>query len=299
MASSVLAPAPVDYPSSDGRPVAESDHQFIPLTYAASRLRQHFRQRDDVYVAGNLLIYYEEGTQARVAPDVFVVLGAPRRRRSSYLLWKEPKAPDFVLEITSRGTRGEDQGPKRDLYRRLGVTEYWQYDPTGDYLEPALQGLGLVAGEYVRLGQRELADGTLVLTSAVLELELRLSERGLRFHDPVTGRDLPDLAETDAAHEQTEQRWHGAEQDRQRERQAREQAEQRWQRAEQDRQRERQARERAEQDRQRERQAREQAEQRWQRAEQDRRRERQARQEAEARIAELEARLRDRRNSER
>ena len=77
MASSVLAPAPVDYPSSDGRPVAESDHQFIPLTYAASRLRQHFRHRDDVYVAGNLLIYYEEGSQARVAPDVFVVLGAP------------------------------------------------------------------------------------------------------------------------------------------------------------------------------------------------------------------------------
>ena len=232
MASSVLAPASVDYPSSDGRPVAESDHQFIPLTYAASRLRQHFRHRDDVYVAGNLLIYYEEGSPARVAPDVFVVLGAPRRKRSSYLLWKEPKAPDFVLEITSRGTRREDQGPKRDLYRRLRVTEYWQYDPTGDYLEPALQGLELVAGEYVRLGQRVLADGTLVLTSAVLELELRLAERGLRFHDPVTGRDLPDLAETDAA----------------------------WQRERQARDRERQLRERAEQDRQRAEQARQEAE---------------------------------------
>ena len=249
MASSVLAPARVDYPSSDGKPVAESDHQFIPLTYAASRLREHFRHRDDAYVAGNLLIYYEEGSLARVAPDVFVVLGAPRRKRSSYRLWEEPKAPDFVLEITSRGTRGEDQGPKRELYRRLGVREYWQYDPTGDYLEPALQGLELVAGEYVRLEQRELADGRLVLTSAVLELELRLTERGLRFHDPVTGRDLPDLAETDAA----------------------------WQR-------ERWARARAEQDRRWERQAREQAEQRWHRAE--------------ARIAELEARLRDRRNSE-
>ena len=229
MASSVLAPTRVDYPSSDGKPVAESDHQFIPLTYAASRLRQHFRHRDDVYVAGNLLIYYEEGSLARVAPDVFVVLGAPRRKRSSYLLWEEPKAPDFVLEITSRGTHGEDQGPKRRLYRRLGVREYWQYDPTGDYLEPALQGLELAAGEYVRLGQRELADGTLVLTSAVLELELRLSERGLRFHDPVTGRDLPDLAETDAA-------WQRERQARNRERQVRQRAEQRWQRAEQARQ---------------------------------------------------------------
>ena len=265
MASSVPARAHVDYPSSDGRPVAESDHQFIPLIYAADRLRQHFRHRDDVYVAGNLLIYYEEGNpKARVAPDVFVVLGAARRMRMHYLLWEEPKAPDFVLEITSRATRGEDQKLKRQLYRRLGVREYWLYDPTADYLEPVLQGLELVADEYVRLGQRELADGTLVLTSAVLELELRLSERGLRFHDPMTGRDLLDLAETDAA-------W-------QRARRKREQEERAWQR-------ERQAREREEQAWQRERQAREQAEQ--------------ARQEAEARIAELEARLRGRRNSER
>ena len=62
MATSLLAPAQVDYPSSDGRPMAESDHQRTPLTYAVDRLRHHFRARDDVYVSGNLLIYYEEGT---------------------------------------------------------------------------------------------------------------------------------------------------------------------------------------------------------------------------------------------
>ena len=277
MASSVLAPAKVEYPSSDGRPVAESDHQFIPLTYAANRLREHYRERDDVYVAGNLLIYYEEGTQERVAPDVFVVLGAPRRKRTSYVLWQEPKGPDFVLEVTSRSTRREDQGTKRRLYERLGVREYWQYDPTADYLEPALQGLELVAGEDARLPERKLGDGTLVLTSAVLELELRLTERGLRFHEPVTGRELPDLGETDAACQRAERAWQEAEQRQERERQAREQAEQ----------------------------ARDQAEQRWHRAEQDRRRERdarrreqEARQAAEARIAELEARLHDRGNSE-
>ena len=111
MATSLLAPAQVDYPSSDGRPMAESDHQRTPLTYAVDRLRHHFRDRDDVYVSGNLLIYYEEGNVgARVAPDVFVVVGAPNRDRSSYLLWQEPKGPDFVLEITSRRTYREDQG---------------------------------------------------------------------------------------------------------------------------------------------------------------------------------------------
>ena len=76
-----------------------------------------------------------------MAPDVFVVVGASSHERRSYLLWQEPKGPDWVLEITSRSTRAEDQGHKRELYRRLGVAEYWQYDPTGDSLRPALQGL--------------------------------------------------------------------------------------------------------------------------------------------------------------
>ena len=199
MSSSLLAPARVDYPSSDDRPMAESDAQRIPLTYAVERLGQHFRGRDDVYVTGNLLLYYEEGNPgASVAPDVFVVIGAKPGVRSSYRLWEEPKAPDFVLEVTSRTTHREDQGKKRELYRRLAVTEYWQYDPTSDYLQPALQGLELSGGEYRRLAGRQLADGTLALPSEVLGLEVRLTQRGLRFHDPQTGRDLPTLAETDA-----------------------------------------------------------------------------------------------------
>ena len=212
MASSLLAPATVDYPSSDGRPMAESDFQLTPLSYARDALRHHFRDRDDVYASGNLLIYYEEGNpKARVAPDVFVVVGTPNRDRSSYLLWQEPKGPDFVLEITSRSTHREDQGKKRSLYRRLGVGEYWQYDPTDDYLDPALQGLELVAGAYRRLPARELADGTLVLSSALLGLELRLTRRGLRFHDPATAQDLLDLAETATARQREQQARQDAE----------------------------------------------------------------------------------------
>ena len=202
MASPTVAPAKVHYPSSDGKPMAESDFQRTPLTYAVERLRHHFRDRRDVYVSGNLLVYYEEGNPgASVAPDVFVVLGVSNADRPIYRLWEEAKEPDFVLEITSRTTYREDQGRKRELYRSLGVREYWQYDPTRDYLEPPLQGLELSAGEYRRLPGRELADGTLALASAVLGLELRLTERGLRFHDPETGQDLPNLAETDEARE--------------------------------------------------------------------------------------------------
>ena len=201
MASSLSAPvaAAVDYPSSDGKPMAESDFQLHPLIYAVDRLRRYFRNDPDVYVSGNLLIYYDEGPDRKsVAPDVFVVFGARDVKRSSYLLWNEPKAPDFVLEITSQSTWREDQ-EKRRLYRRLGVREYCQYDPTRDYLDPPLQGLGLMGRDYKPLPVRELAGGTLALRSEVLGLELRaqVAEERLRFHDPQTGEDLPDLAETD------------------------------------------------------------------------------------------------------
>ena len=212
LSAPLAAPAAVEYPSSDGKPMAESDSQRIPLTYAVDRLRYYFRNHADVYASGNLLIYYEEGNpRARVAPDVFVVFGVRNVERSSYRLWEEGKGPDFVLEITSRATWREDQRKKRELYRRLGVREYWQYDPTRDYLEPPLQGSELVEGAYERLPERELSDGTLALRSEVLGLELRLAGRRLRFHDPKSGEDLPDLAETDEQRQEAEDRRREAE----------------------------------------------------------------------------------------
>ena len=210
MASSLSAPpapaAAIDYPSSDGKPMAESDSQRKPLTYAVECLGHYFRNHPEVYVSGNLLIYYEEGTRARVAPDVFVVFGAGKEERSSYLLWKEAKAPDFVLEITSPATWRADQDRKRELYRRLGVGEYWQYDPTLDYLRPPLLGLELVGEEYEPLPRWEMADGTLAARSEVLGLELRVAGRRLRFYDPRTGKELPDLAETDEQRREAESR---------------------------------------------------------------------------------------------
>ena len=203
MSSSLAAPVAVEYPDSDGKPLAESDFQLDDLTYARDRLRIYYHdqcRRHDVYVAGNLLIYYEEGNRnVSVAPDIFVVLGVPHYKRRSYRLWEEGKVPDFVLEITSHSTWEEDRGKKRELYRRLGVTEYWQYDPTGDYLEPVLQGLELAAGEYVPIAAGATAEGLPTLESRVLGLELHATDDGLRFHDPVTEQYLPTSAEDAAA----------------------------------------------------------------------------------------------------
>ena len=230
MASSVVAPVNVEYPSTDGKPMAESGFQLIPMRYAIDALRRCFRHRGDVYVSGDMFLYYGQGNpKAVVAPDVFVVIGTSNHTRHSYFLWEEPKGPDFVLEITSRSTREVDQGPKRELYRKLGVSEYWQFDPTNDYLEPALQGFQLSAGEYRRIPARELADDTLTLHSTVLDLDLRLPRGELRFYDPATRRYLLSSAET-------EQEWHRERQQRERAEQERHQAEGRHREAERARQ---------------------------------------------------------------
>jgi hypothetical protein len=141
------------------------------------------------------------------------------------MLWEEPKGPDVVLEITSRSTRTKDQGPKRGTYAFLGVREYFQYDPTHDYLVPALQGGRLVTGSYQALLPTTLPDGTLVLRSDVLGLDLRLEEGTLRFYDPGTGQKLLSHAEIEQALRAAEQARHEAEGRARREEAARQAAE--------------------------------------------------------------------------
>ena len=200
MSRSILPPVAIEYPSGDGKPMAENDAQLLAMHYAIGALRVYYQDREDVYVSGDLLMYYEEGNpKASVAPDVFVVFGVEDRMRMRYLVWEEGKAPDFVLEVASKSTWREDLGPKRDLYARLGVKEYWMYDPTGEYFTPVLQGLRLAGGAYVRQLAVTSPDGARTLTSETLGLELRAQGGEMRFRDPDTGQVLLSQSEEHAA----------------------------------------------------------------------------------------------------
>ncbi len=85
MTSATSLNTDIDYPDSDGKPMAESDYQRPYVAYATEVLNIFFANQPQVYVSGNLLIYYEEGNpKARVALDVFVVLNRPKGKRSSY-----------------------------------------------------------------------------------------------------------------------------------------------------------------------------------------------------------------------
>ena len=183
------------YPSSDGEPLAESDLQFTPLTETVHVLRQRYRERSDVYVAGNLLLYYRmNDNEVRVAPDVMVVFGV-----------EDGKIPDFVMEIASPGTYSRDVTDKRDVYAGLGVAEYWRFDPTGNLFTPALEGDRLTGGAYQPIAVETDDAGVLRGHSEILALDVCVQpELELRLYDPSEGTWLLNLDETSDALAETQ-----------------------------------------------------------------------------------------------
>ena len=208
MNHTAVAPRVIEYPGSDGQPMAETPVHRDVMIDAIQILTRHFAERSDVYVSGNMLMYYEEGNPRKsVAPDVFVVVGASRDEdRDTYLMWREPKAPDFVLEVTSKSTRRNDEVTKRALYESLGVAEYFMFDPRAEYLNPPLQGFGLHRHRYVPLEVARLPDGAPALPSEALGLFLHVQGQALRLHDPATGQDLLTLEEEAAARGEARER---------------------------------------------------------------------------------------------
>ena len=182
----------VEYPTTDGKPMGETEIHIEELIDAIQVLKDRFAGEPNVYVSGNMLLYYEEGNPRKhVSPDVIVALDVPKEpKRDYYLVWKEGKAPDFVIEITSKSTRREDQKKKFALYRDvLRVSEYFLFDPRAEYLDPPLQGFRLVGGEYVPI---EPIAGR--LPSEVVGLHLEREGQKLRLFDPAYGRAPPDAA---------------------------------------------------------------------------------------------------------
>jgi Uma2 family endonuclease len=191
-----LVTAPIEYPERDGKPMGETDLHRQVIMDLISALQEHFRERRLIYVTGDLLLYYEEGNpSAVVVPDVFVVVGVQQGQRRTYKLWEEGAPPTCVIEVSSRSTRREDQGNKRELYAHLGVQEYYLFDPLGEYLRPPLQGYRLVEGEYVRMLPNEAG----VLACATLGLTLHPEKNYLALYDATTGQRLLNPAEFAAA----------------------------------------------------------------------------------------------------
>jgi Uma2 family endonuclease len=176
--------APIEYPTTDGKPMAETDFHCLIIMALRQTLDFHFAADPMIYVSGNLLMYYVRGDKRKhVSPDVFVVKGVEKKKRPCYLTWEERKRPNAIIEVTSKSTRKEDTDTKFVLYRDvLKVKEYFLFDPFGDYLKPdRLRGYRLRKGDYEAIA---LVDGR--MPSKELGLHLERDGDDLRFYDPAT-----------------------------------------------------------------------------------------------------------------
>ena len=120
----------VHYPDDDGQPMSDNTLQFKWIVLIKEGLETLFRHDPNVFVAGDLLWYPEEGKpKVRQAPDVMVVLGRPKGERGSYKQWEEDGiAPQVVFEVLSPGNR-LDEIRKFRFYEKYGVEEYYIYNP--------------------------------------------------------------------------------------------------------------------------------------------------------------------------
>lgn len=189
------------YPESDGKPMAETELHRNALINALIILIEAFKDKPDVCVSGNMMMYYVEGDPKKsVSPDIFVSFGIGKKLRRTYRVWEEGKPPDFVLEFSSEKTHRTDQNKKKLLYASIGVQEYFLYDPERQYLPTPLMGFRLVEGEFVPIPANP--DGSVM--SATLDLELRLRGDILGFYDTVSSKWLETPADIATARAEQE-----------------------------------------------------------------------------------------------
>ena len=188
------------YPETDGKPMAASDDHRRLLILTLQVLETYFKERPEVYISGDILMYYREGyPQEVVAPDVLVTFGIGQKPRRTYKVWEEGKVPDFVMEFSSKSTYRNDLGEKMELYASLGIQDYFLYDAEGLYLPTPLMGFTLKKRVYASIP----SDAQGRIHSSVLGLDFHLRDTEIGIYDPVAGEWLQTQAAREAARAET------------------------------------------------------------------------------------------------
>ncbi len=218
------------FPDEDGRPMGDTDFHSDALIWLREALQDVLTGRNEGwYVASNIILYWDQNSpRNRRDPDVLVARGVGDHQRRSFRVWEENTLPCVLFEIASRGTWRQDVGPKRALYARLGIPEYFIFDPEHRFVLPSFQGFRLRKGVYVPM-KRARDDGS--LTSK--ELGLRFSVEGsmLRVSDLALGMVVPTRKErAEGAHRLLDE-------EKRRSRQAKRRADQEKRRAEEEKRR--------------------------------------------------------------
>ena len=176
----------VFYPESDGQPMGETELHRDEIVYLIEAFKKRFQDEAQVYVGGNLFLYYRRGDpRAVICPDVMVVQGVPKLPlRRTFQIWAEGEVPCLVIEVSSDSTQSNDFNSKKALYEQLGVDEYFLYDPLA-IRDPQLQGFRLAEAGLYQPADPE-PDGSLV--SHTTGVTLRLEGERIRMVETTTGR---------------------------------------------------------------------------------------------------------------
>jgi Uma2 family endonuclease len=190
------------YPSEDGQPLAETYAHLMAIFAILSVLKQYVGAESGQFsksvdrpgtVLSDQFLYYAEGyPRLRVAPDVMVIFNVAGGGRDNYKIWEEGEVPAVIFEVTSKGTKGEDESFKHLLYEQIGVQEYWQFDPKGEWIPEKLKGYWLDEDRY-----RPIKDSR----SAALKLRLQVEGELLAFYREDNGEKLLTSEELAASNE--------------------------------------------------------------------------------------------------
>ncbi|MBC8121921.1 MAG: Uma2 family endonuclease [Gemmatimonadaceae bacterium] len=195
------------YPSGDGLPVAETYLHLYAILTTLEVLRQYLEGQQATVLANQFLYYAPGIPTARVAPDVMVIFGVRPGGRDNYKIWEEGQVPAVVFEITSAATQARDQGIKKTLYEQLGVSEYWLFDPKGEWIPEKLLGYRLTP---VLGAEPDQPQALYVLisdsVSSVLELRLAVEDALIAFYRLENSQKLPFPAELAQRLQQSERR---------------------------------------------------------------------------------------------
>ena len=191
------------YPSGDGEPVAETfDHLYVILI-TIEVLRQYLQDAQACVLGNQYLYYARDYPRLRCAPDVRVIFGVEPGSRDNYKIWEEGEVPRVVFEMTSEGTKEKDNVIKLELYSQIGIEEYWQFDPKGDWIPEQLRGFRLVGDDYVPIvANASLALGLRLEVAGALISFYRL-DNGEKLLIPVELRDKAQQLQTELSLEQT------------------------------------------------------------------------------------------------
>ena len=175
------------YPTSDGKPMAETDWHRDLMVALIQTLTAFFTEQPRVYVSGNLLVCYDQRNGRRhVSPDVYIIAEWPSISVPTISCGRRETHPGGHRVDLGEHSGGRPDRKSDPLPEHVASREHFLFDPFGEYLDPQLQGFRLRNG-VIRPIRR--VDGR--LPSQGLRLHLEPSGQELRLFNPQTGLRLP------------------------------------------------------------------------------------------------------------